>query len=396
MPGVQESIRDVWFLNKQGLDTLIQVLCDRGYTVMAPRVRDGVIAFGPVTSIDQVANGVRDELGPGRYRLIDDPLSRHFNYVVGQDSPKRFFFPPKLDLVSLHIEGKRFKLESTAPKPPKLALLGVRPCDLAAIQVQDRVFGFSDDTSALRCETDTYYHQARKQSLLIAANCTQPGGTCFCASMGTGPRAKSGYDLSLTELGGGFLLRAGSSEGRGLVDQLPTREPSPSEIELGQLKIDQASERMGRTMNHDGLKELLFERIEHHSWDEVAKRCLACSNCTMVCPTCFCSTVSDTNDLASGSFGRTRRWESCFTHQFSHTTGGPVRSSVRARYRHWMRHKLGTWWDQFGSSGCVGCGRCITWCPVGIDITEQVERLRSDKLVVHTEDARRRGKGVLA
>lgn len=316
MTGITPSIRDVWFLTIQGLDTLIHTLQSRGYTVIAPRVRDGVIAFGEITKVDQIASGVRDELAPGQYRLIDDPLSRHFHYVVGQDSPKRFFFPPKLELVTLHVEGKKFMLERTAPKPPKLAILGIRPCDLAAIKIQDRVFGYNGHDSTARCETDTYYHLARKQSLLIAANCTQPGGTCFCASMGTGPRAKEGFDLSLTELGGGFLLRAGSNPGRDLVSELPVREPSPSEIELGQLKIDQACERMGRHLDHHGLKQLLFERIEHPSWKEVAQRCLACSNCTMVCPTCFCSTVTDTNDLATGSLSRTRRWESCFTHQF--------------------------------------------------------------------------------
>lgn len=390
-----QTICDVWFLTTQGLDTLIQSLQHRGYTVIAPRVRDGVIAFGEVTSVDQIASGVRDELAPGRYRLVDDPLSRHFHYVVGQDSPKRFFFPPTLDLVTLHVEGKKFVLDKTAPKPPKLAILGVRPCDLAAIKVQDKVFGYINGTAAERCETDSYYTQARKNSLLIAANCTQPGGTCFCASMGTGPRAKDGFDLSLTELGGGFLLRAGSKAGRELVDELPTREPSPSEIELGQLKIDQACERMGRTLDSKGLKQLLFERIEHPSWDEVAKRCLACSNCTMVCPTCFCSTVTDSNDLATGALSRTRRWESCFTHQFSYTTAGPVRSTVRGRYRHWMRHKLGTWWDQFNSSGCVGCGRCITWCPVGIDITEQVQRLRSNKTGDEDSNVNRLEKGAL-
>jgi len=395
MHAVPRSVRDVWFLDQQGLGTLIRVLCDRGYTVMAPRVRDGVIAFGPVTSVDQIAQGVRDELKPGHYRLYDDPLSRHFEYVVGQDSPKRFFFPPELDLVSLHIEGKRFVLESTAPKPPKIAVLGVRPCDLAAIKVQDRVFGYQGATASYRCETDTYYHQARKQSLLITANCTRPGGTCFCASMDTGPRAREGFDLSITELGGGFLLRSGSKAGRAIIDELHVREPSPSEIELEQLKIDQACERMGRKLDHDGLKQLLAERIEHPSWDEVAKRCLACSNCTMVCPTCFCSTVNDANDLATGSLSRTRRWESCFTHQFSYTTAGPVRSSIRARYRHWMRHKLGTWQDQFGVSGCVGCGRCITWCPVGIDITEQAQRLRNNHTQPQVDQPTHLDRGVM-
>jgi ferredoxin len=376
MTGVEHGVRDVWFLSMQGLEHMVRSLRAMGYTVVAPTVRDGVIAFAEIVSVDQIATGVRDELGPGRYRLTEDPSSRHFNYVVGQDSPKRFFFPPKLELVALHVQGKRFVLDRTAPKPPKLAILGIRPCDLAAIRVQDRVFGYDDEGVAHRCETDTYYNQARKQSLLIAVNCTQPGATCFCDSMGTGPGAREGYDLSMTELGGGFLLRTGSAQGRAIVEELPVREPSPSEIELGQLKIDQACERMGRHVDTDGLKGLLDDQIDHPSWDEVARRCMACSNCTMVCPTCFCSTVTDSNDLATGVASRTRRWESCFTHQFSYTTAGSVRSSMRARYRHWMRHKLGTWWDQFGTSGCVGCGRCITWCPVGIDITEQAASLR--------------------
>jgi sulfhydrogenase subunit beta (sulfur reductase) len=377
MTGIDQGVRDVWFLSMQGLDHMVSTLRKKGYTVVAPTVRDGVITFTEITSVDQIASGVRDEMGPGKYRLVDDPLSRAFNYVVGQDSPKRFFFPPKLELVAMHVEGKRFVLDRTAPKPPNLAILGIRPCDLAAVQVQDRVFGYGDDNTAQRCEADTYYNQARKQSLLIAVNCTQPSDTCFCDSMGTGPRAKEGFDLSMTELGGGFILRAGSDDGRAIVNELPVREPSPSEIELGQLKIDQAIERMGRHLDTDGLKKLLDDQIDHPSWDEAAKRCMACSNCTMVCPTCFCSTVTDSNELATNVVSRTRHWESCFTHQFSYTTAGSVRSSVKARYRHWMRHKLGTWWDQFGCSGCVGCGRCITWCPVGIDITEQAASLRN-------------------
>ncbi|GAB4108996.1 MAG: 4Fe-4S dicluster domain-containing protein [Phycisphaeraceae bacterium] len=395
MPDKNHNIHEVWFLTLEGLDRLVRLLQERGYTVIAPTVRDGVIALSAVTRADQIASGVRDELAPGRYRLADSPMSRHFQYVVGQDSPKRFFFPPELELVSLHVEGKRFVLDRTAPNPPKLAILGVRPCDLAAIRIQDRVLGYGDHSTARRCETDTYYHQARKQSVLIAANCTQPGGTCFCASMGTGPDAREGYDLSMTEMGGGFIMRAGSDKGRELIDHLPVREAEPAEIELGQLKLEQAGERMGRSLDTESVRQLLRTHIEHPAWDEVAQRCLACANCTMVCPTCFCTTVSDTNDLATGSFNRTRRWESCFTQQFSYTTAGSVRGSIRARYRHWMRHKLCTWYDQFGCPGCVGCGRCITWCPVGIDITEQAQRLNSKEQKAYQLPSSRRGRRVV-
>ena len=133
---------------------------------------------------------------------------------------------------------------------------------------------------------------------------------------------------------------------------------------------------MGRELDTTDIRELLYRNYEHPRWDEVAERCLACGNCTMVCPTCFCTTVEDVTDLAGEHVERHQRWDSCFTIDYSHIHGGAVRGSTRSRYRQWMTHKLATWIDQFGSSGCVGCGRCITWCPVGIDITEEARAIR--------------------
>ena len=135
------------------------------------------------------------------------------------------------------------------------------------------------------------------------------------------------------------------------------------------------AEQMGRELETDGLRELLERNREHPRWDEVSERCLTCGNCTMVCPTCFCTSVEDVTDLTGEEAERWREWDSCFSLDFSYVVGGSVRSSSRSRYRQWMTHKLGTWWDQFGSSGCVGCGRCITWCPVGIDVTEELANL---------------------
>ncbi len=119
------------------------------------------------------------------------------------------------------------------------------------------------------------------------------------------------------------------------------------------------------------------ENLDHPIWDDIAARCLACTNCTLVCPTCFCSTVEDATDLL-GTATRTRRWDSCFSSDFSNLHGHPVRSSTRSKYRQWMTHKLSYWYDQFGMSGCVGCGRCITWCPVAIDITAEMAQLNEE------------------
>ena len=364
-----------WFLPRQGLQDLIGSLREKGYQVIGPTVVDGVVMLREIDSVEDLPHGTKDEQDGGEYRLVDGDEALSFEYVVGPDGPKRFLFPPSQPLVRLQVSDEGFDILAGAPQAPKLALLGVRPCELAALEVHDRVFGH-DDPATFRCEAEPWYTQVREDTLLLAVNCTRPGGTCFCASWDTGPEARARFDLALTELRDGFVVEVGSERGRVLADELPTREPTGAELELASLKLDRARERMGRQLDASDVKELLDRNIEHPEWDEAAKRCLSCGNCTMVCPTCFCSTVTDATDLADGSITRTRDWESCFTHEFSHTTSGPTRNTIRGRYRHWLRHKLCTWWDQFGTSGCVGCGRCITWCPVGIDLTEEVARIR--------------------
>ena len=135
-----------------------------------------------------------------------------------------------------------------------------------------------------------------------------------------------------------------------------------------------------RRMNTSVIRELLYNNLENPHWDEVATRCLNCANCTMVCPTCFCTTVQDVTDLTGKHAERWRKWDSCFSTEFSYIHGGSIRTSAKSRYRQWLVHKLASWHDQFGTSGCVGCGRCITWCPVGIDITEEANAFRESEV----------------
>ncbi len=338
-------------------------------------MRDGAIIYDKLESLSDLPIGWTDEQDGGHYRLKrrkDDAL---FGYVAGPHSWKRFLFPPTLRLWRAKRNGKNGAFEILPQELPDetYAFIGVRSCELHAIALQDRVFLGGK-------YVDPIYKALRERAFLVAVNCTQAGGTCFCISMRTGPKATSGFDLALTEvLDDGrhyFVVEAGSGRGLNVLNDVPHREATPDEIERAEERVRQAGQQMGRELNTEGIKELLYRNYEHSRWDEVAQRCLSCANCTMVCPTCFCATVEDVTDLTGDTAERVRRWDSCFSLDFSYIHGGSVRATPKARYRQWMTHKLATWIDQFGTSGCVGCGRCITWCPVGIDITEEVRAIR--------------------
>ena len=255
----------------------------------------------------------------------------------------------------------------------------MRPCDLRAIFIQDRVLGSG-------AHAGSTYATRRSAAFIIAVSCTEPGETCFCSSMGTGPQAGPGFDLALTELTGPadagghrFLVDVGSAAGAAVLAEVAAPAVRPTRSVAGaRSAVAEAADRMGRSMPAEGLPELMAASQGAARWDDVASRCLTCGNCTMVCPTCFCTTVEDTSDLTGEHAERWQRWDSCFDLDFSYLHGGSVRVSDKSRYRQWLTHKLGTWHDQFGSSGCVGCGRCIVWCPVGIDITEEVAALRAE------------------
>jgi ferredoxin len=358
-------------LSLEAFGALIGLLRDDGYRVLGPRVRDGAIVYGEVSGIGDLPAGWGEAQEAGRYRLVkrDDP--RLFGFSTGPQSWKPQFFVPRARLVRLRRTAEGFEAETPAPAP-RLALIGARACDLAAIAVQDRTF-----LGGPFREPD--YEARRRDVLVVAVNCGHAGGTCFCVSMGTGPRVQSMHDLVLTELldPHRFIAEAGTASGRALLDRLAAPEAADAELREVDQVCDATARSMGRALDTTGIKELLYANQEHARWDDVATRCLGCANCTLVCPTCFCSNVEDTSDLGGQVAERWRRWDSCFTLGHSYVHGGSVRTSTRARYRQWLTHKLASWIDQFGTSGCVGCGRCITWCPVGIDLTAEVAAIRA-------------------
>ena len=358
----------------EALDLLVGALRTRGYRVLGPTVRDGAIVYDDLESADELPIGWTDRQDGGTYRLERRPDDARFGYAVGPHSWKKFLFPPRIRLWRAQLNGNGAPAVEEEPlDETPLAFIGVRSCELHAIEIQDRVFVGGK-------HVDRDYAARRDGIFIVAVNCFEPGGTCFCTSMGTGPKVEAGYDVALTELFDGehrFLVEAGSERGRELVDELQGRAAVDADLREAAASIESAAGRMGRTMETFDLRDLLARNLEHPRWDEVATRCLTCGNCTLVCPTCFCSAVEDETDLTGQEAERFRVWDNCFSVDYSYIHGGSIRPSGRSRYRQWMTHKLGTWFDQFGSSGCVGCGRCITWCPVGIDITEEVAAIRA-------------------
>jgi sulfhydrogenase subunit beta (sulfur reductase) len=355
-------------IDRAGLDALIALLRAGGYRVVAPQAVDGAIVYETLQNGEALPAGWRDEQEPGRYRLVRGPDAAVFAHTVGAQGWKRVLFPPRQTLWEGQRHGSQFTIEPTEIDATPTALLGVRACELAAIAIQDRVF--------LEGQYVDKGYAARRASLfIVAVNCGRSTSTCFCASMETGPKVRAGYDLALTELCDGtrhdFVVEAGSERGVALLERLERRPARANDLEAAQAAVERAATSQVRTMHPDA-ERVLKAGLEHRRWTEVAQRCLACTNCTLVCPTCFCSTVEDVTDLSGDHIGRERRWDSCFTLEFSYIHGGSIRRDGASRYRQWLTHKLAHWHDQFGSSGCVGCGRCITWCPVGIDITEEV------------------------
>ena len=358
----------------EDLEALIRALAARGFTVLGPQVRDGAVVYDELRGAQDLPIGWGDEQAPGRYRLWRRDDSARFGYAVGPSSAKRWLLPPTSTVFRAVRHDGKVELEPSEPTEHRFALLGLRACELAAIDVQDRVF--LRDTVR-----DVLYATRRDGLFTVAVQCGEPAGTCFCASMGTGPEITSGFDLCLTEVLDGehrLLVTAGSQSGALLLAELPSRPATEADRRAAADVVARARQRMGREVDTTDLRDLLHGNLTHPRYRALGQRCLACGNCTMVCPTCFCTGLVDTNDLSGQGAARVRTWDSCFSLGYSYIHGGPVRSSVASRYRQWLTHKFASWWDQFGTSGCVGCGRCITWCPVGIDITAELAGLAAD------------------
>lgn len=361
------------WLPHQRLQDLLDLLLQDGWTRIGPQVRDGQIVYDSLTSASALPWNVNDLQAPGRWSLQaipPGPSPRAFAWANGPRGVKPWLFRPQENLLRIErdLRGRLKFIPQHAPAA-RLALIGVRPCDVRAILIQDRQFVHSQ-------QPDPRYTAQRVGALIIAVNCTQPSDCCFCLSTGGSLRAEHGIDMAMTEADHGLVAEAFSARGQRLLEQLQLPLATSAEIASAEHALASAASQQRRQLPAaEQLRRELPRRSSHERWQQLSEQCLACGHCTAVCPTCFCHRQVEQPNLDGMSSLRYRQWDSCFANGHSLLSGSELRPDSGSRYRQWLTHKLAWWHEQFGTTGCVGCGRCISGCPAGIDLTQEAARL---------------------
>lgn len=356
------------FLARSALPAWFAALRQAGFQLLGPRLAQGAIVYQPLDSAADLPAGWVDHQAPGQYRLEHEEHDRCFDWVGSAQGIKPWLFTAEQPLWTCRSDDAGLHFEPVTTKPPPTLVIGLRACDLAALALQDR--HFLDGAHA-----DPHYRARRAQLWVVAVNCHRSADTCFCVSTGDGPEVRAGADLILDELDEGFLVRVGSQRAARLLkglDLQPLSEAQHQRI----LALRREATHQQRALPSTDLRAPLYAAQRQEAlWQPVAERCLTCGNCTAVCPTCFCFRIDDEAALDGQLDSRVRRWDSCFSDEHSQLAGKVIRQSAPHKYRQWLTHKLATWHEQYGRSGCVGCGRCISWCPVGIDLVAEARRL---------------------
>lgn len=361
-------------IKKDDLKIIFDILKD-SHKIIGPKIANDVVTLSEI-DFNDIPSGYIDSQNPGSYRLNRGGPNRIFSFSIGPESFKRFLHPPEKDIFAFKESKSGITISHPSNEEKPAAFIGMRACDISGLKLLDKVFL----EGPVR---DAAYDSVRRNSIVIGINCIHPHNNCFCASMGAGPELKDSFDMALTELDDSFLIETCTPKGNAILKGLTTEEARTKDLNEKAQKMEECKKTMKKSVKASDLPWLIYRNLEHPEWNDVASRCLACGNCTQVCPTCFCNStfdclqISGFNKKSSAVSGiRVRTWDSCFSKNFARVHGGNFRASRKARYRQWLSHKMAYWIDQFGSPGCVGCGRCITWCPVGIDITEELEALR--------------------
>ncbi|MDH5301939.1 MAG: 4Fe-4S dicluster domain-containing protein [Gammaproteobacteria bacterium] len=334
----------------------------QGYDCIGPTLNDGAVVYRPVTHVDQFPLGIFDVQAAGEYRYEQSSASaRQFSWANGAQCLKPLVFKPREVLWQSIRTDSALSFDSVLSNVRPTAVIGVRACDLAALALSDAHFLHGE-------VCDQHYKERREKLLLIAVNCTHPSANCFCASTGDGPTVVKGADLVLDELDEGFAVSVFSQIGEQLIEKLTVDSLTSDQHQS--ISMQRASAVTAQSRSVPFMKGKLSALAAHTKWQEIAQQCLSCGNCTAVCPSCFCHSQTSQVSLDLEHVEQSRQWDSCFNTDHSYIHGFVVRAETSHRYRQWLTHKFDYWHEQYGRSGCTGCGRCITWCPVGIDVTK--------------------------
>jgi len=349
------------------------------YKIIGNKIENNSVILAELENLSDTPSGYSDEQSPGKYKLINNKSEQLFSFSLSPQSWKKYLHPPESTLWKIHKKDNSFNIETPKIEKNKMAFWGIRPCDFEAIKIYDGVF-LRDNKTNLK------YKSIRDNLFIFAINCTVNHNTCFCSSMNSGPDIKDGFDLAVTEIfiendenntSHHFILNADTQKGQNIVDKFQFKEASKEEVNFAKNKVIENKESITNTFNTKNLDKILQDNYNHEIWYKMGEKCTSCSNCTFVCPTCYCTRTVDFTNLDGSMATRISKWDSCFSKDFTRINNKYIRDSLSSRYRHWVMHKFSTWQEQFGTQGCTGCGRCITWCPSGINIVKVIREIQA-------------------
>lgn len=281
--------------------------------------------------------------------------------------PKKYFLPPRETLFSYR-DGKGYIPCVDGLEQP-IVLFGVHACDVYALNILDQVFSGRF--------ADPYYQTRRKNIAVIGIDCV-PDEHCFCRSM-RADFVDRGFDLFFYDIGDYYLTLVGSARGDDMVLATGPLFQPVTRADVEEYKHRSSNKRQSFRLDVEirDLPEIFEMEYQSGIWDELGEKCLSCGSCSMVCPTCYCFDVADDVELGSPAGRRTRSWDSCLFATHALVAGGENFRKTRAsRIKFRFYHKQRGFVAEYGRPSCVGCGRCITACPVKIDIIEVINRLR--------------------
>jgi sulfhydrogenase subunit beta (sulfur reductase) len=331
----------MYILEKKNLDQTLKNWFTK-YKVIAPQIVDGISQFHPIS--------------PDSELVLNESINTRY-------PPKSLFLPQSE--VMLRYNPQLNKMENVEVLPDQRIIFGIRPCDANAITLLDTVF----DTEEYR---DPYWTAHRSSSTIIGLGCNKPQSTCFCTTVGYGPFNHDGMDALMTEIDDNYFIEVFSEKGETLFSELPFA--SEEEQEKVKRHQTQVAESMTIAFETENLKHTLDNLFESNFWGEIAESCLGCGVCTFLCPTCFCFDIVDEVQRNK----RVRNWDTCMFRIYSQEASGHnPRPTQAERTRQRLMHKYSYWLDHIGKIGCTGCGRCVRYCPVGLDIRAMI-RAASD------------------